>query len=622
MILIENVTYLKGKFPVIWERVKGQPQFIDSEKIRLENAKNGMPTLAIRMETGWNYLHSKYDPAAEAEKTIKQYENVDGYKHVFFYGMGMGYHIDEFLKKHPDLPFSIYEPNPSIFLQYLSHKRIDELAGNRLEHIYLETNETDIASNAEHFIQSVKDEVLFVVHPSYERIYQFEYKALLNKLRESLYDRRGTLHTNIRFEKLWTLNSLLNLPFTANTSNIICDNLDEFQGKPAIIVAAGPSLDFEYDNLKYIKENGLAYIFSVGSAINSLIENGIYPDAACTYDPALHNHKVFEKVSQRGEDHVPLIFGSSVGYETLQRYSGPKYHMLIHQDTVSPYFLRRADGNPIDFVYDSPSIAIVTLQLLYKLGCNPVILVGQNLSYFNKKMYSQGIEYDYRPSKMNEQEIRDAILVNDVDGNEIYSSKSFINMKTQLEMFIGLYKDFQVINTTKGGAAIEGASFIPLEKVIRERLISTNTVTDAWSKKSRTGYDLNVTADQFANMEKELMRIPGIFNSFFDIFAEMNKLIITMNHRQLESTFVKFDRAFDKLQSNHFHTVFLQPMNRVRFEQIMKTIEEIRFQRDIVKKAKRITKEFKLYLECCEADIEVVKPILEETRQRILGSSR
>jgi len=37
-----------------------------------------------------------------------------------------------------------------------------------------------------------------------------------------------------------------------------------FKDKPAILVSAGPSLDYEIENLRYIKENGLAYISQSG----------------------------------------------------------------------------------------------------------------------------------------------------------------------------------------------------------------------------------------------------------------------------------------------------------------------------------------------------------------------
>ena len=146
----------------------------------------------------------------------------------------------------------------------------------------------------------------------------------------------------------------------------------QFKGKPAMLVAAGPSLNEEIENIRYIKENGLAYIFSVGSAINTLIYHNIYPDAACTYDPTVNNQKVFAKVKEKNIKDIPMIFGSSVGYETLIDYPGKKYHMITSQDTVSNYYLKTEEEDRLDIVLDAPSIAVVTLQLLYVLGFNPV----------------------------------------------------------------------------------------------------------------------------------------------------------------------------------------------------------------------------------------------------------
>lgn len=153
-----------------------------------------------------------------------------------------------------------------------------------------------------------------------------------------------------------------------NTPNILLEKKGEFKDKPAIIVAAGPSLNEEIENIRYIKENGLAYIFSVGSAVNTLVYHNIYPDAATTYDPGKFNQNVFTKIKEKEIKDIPMVFGSSVGYETLLNYPGKKYHMITSQDSVSNYYLRNENNKPIDMVYDAPTIAVVTLQLLYELG--------------------------------------------------------------------------------------------------------------------------------------------------------------------------------------------------------------------------------------------------------------
>src|SRR5690606_20679404 len=125
----------------------------------------------------------------------------------------------------------------------------------------------------------------------------------------------------------------------------------------------------------------------------TLIHHDIYPDAATTYDPSARNQIVFEKVKEKDIADIPMIFGSSVGYETLIDYPGKKYHMITSQDTVSNYYLKNKNEDSIYIVQDAPSIAVVTVQLLYELGFNPIILVGQNLAYKGKKRHSEGVHY-------------------------------------------------------------------------------------------------------------------------------------------------------------------------------------------------------------------------------------
>ncbi len=72
-----------------------------------------------------------------------------------------------------------------------------------------------------------------------------------------------------------------------------------------------------------------------------MIYHDIYPDAATTYDPGKFNHNVFTKIKEEGIADIPMIFGSSVGYETIMNYPGNKYHMITSQDTVSAYYLKK-----------------------------------------------------------------------------------------------------------------------------------------------------------------------------------------------------------------------------------------------------------------------------------------
>src|SRR5690606_38114285 len=149
----------------------------------------------------------------------------------------------------------------------------------RLKKTHLEQSKQDMKQFLRNFSEEFNANILLVGLPSYEKIFSKQYQDFLRTFKEIIVDKRTGFQTNLAFEQRWTINSLMNFPTTMRTPNILRDvNREKFEGKPALIVAAGPSLAEEIENIKYIKENGLAYIFSVGSAIKVLIEYGIYPD--------------------------------------------------------------------------------------------------------------------------------------------------------------------------------------------------------------------------------------------------------------------------------------------------------------------------------------------------------
>ena len=58
------------------------------------------------------------------------------------------------------------------------------------------------------------------------------------------------------------------------------------------------------------------------------------------------------------------------------------------------------------------------------------------------------------------------IMVKDVYGNEILTNEIFNSMRFQMERFIKMTSGIEVINTTRGGAKIEGTEYIELDKLI------------------------------------------------------------------------------------------------------------------------------------------------------------
>ncbi|WP_019123260.1 motility associated factor glycosyltransferase family protein [Brevibacillus massiliensis] len=615
MILIDNIHLLKKHYPDVWKALKEYEDRSHPKHVEVMDTKKGVPTLLLQDNHVPVYIHSKYDPYLEAERLLEQYTSVESSKHVFFYGIGLGYHIEAFTQKYPDIPFSIYEPSLEILHTFLSKRSLDIFPISMLKNIFVEQNSLQSKQLINKFVSSVKEEVLFIVLPAYERVFKQNYKEFVTSFREAVRERRSHLHVNVAFEQRWTINSIINLETTLNTPNVLREKKGYFQDKPAIIVSAGPSLEEEIENLRYIKENRLAYIFSVGSAINALLSHGIEPDAACTYDPTVLNQRVFEKVVEQEIKTIPLIYGTSVGFETVKRYPGQMFHMITSQDTISPFYLN--DVDPEEIVNDSPSIAVITLQLLHKFGCNPIILVGQNLAFKNDRVYSKGIEYEHRPATLTEPEKKNLLTTESVDGEVVYTNEGFNRMRKQMEALIAQYQDKEIINTTRGGAKINGTSFIPLDQIIKEKLTSSFNTSD-WCKETNQSYSVTYTRQQSAKMMIFLEEFPKVLDEFRKIINEINQSVKTHNVKQLENFFTKFDKVFKKMQKNQFYQCVIRQMNRVQFELVAKEIEELRFERDTLHKGKRIASEFGAYVDNCTVNMQLAAPLLQEMHQKIL----
>ena len=621
MISIDNINVLREKFPSLWARLKLEEEEQDVV-VEYEKGNLGKPTLSVNLDGDKIYLHSNYDPQYEAARLIENYDGkVHEYEYVLFYGIGLGLHVREFMHKYPTMLFSLYEPCQAVFLAYLNYGSLSELPLRNLKQIYLEKDDNDVEQNLSDLLNiALNKRVLLVTLPCYERVFKDKFEKFIVMFREVIGTKRFSLNTNLAFEKYWTINSLANLPYVVETPNILRDvDKQFFAGKPALIVAAGPSLAEEIDNIRTIKESGLAYVFSVGSAINALLAHEILPHAACTYDPTTENAQVFQKVIADGISEIPLIFGSSVGYETLTNYPGRKLHMLTNQDSVAPFFLTNADSELLDIVHDAPSIAVVTLELLLKLGCNPIILVGQNLAFKNGMMYSGEIN-NMRSAEMTEAERETVINVEDVYGNQVATNDVFNRMRMGFESFIRANPQSEIINTTKGGARITGADYTALEEVIQSRL-SSQAVNEEWMMVSGN-YDLPMIKSRLRSMSTELSNLLKLMNSLRELLKELPTLYKPSGKDQLEKIFLRIDNIFERIKKNNFYIVFLYPMNRVQFELMANQITAVRFSSDLSAKADKVFSQLGNYLLFCMQDIDLIVPTLHQVVDKIFDNHR
>lgn len=620
MMLINNRNYLqKNNKLLLDELVKVQREHFADDVI-LEESKIGKPTLKIKLDSAKSlYLHSKYNPLKEAASIIDNHTGLKDVDYVVFFGAGLGYHIEYFQELYPGKKFVIYEPNLAVLYRLLENKDINMC--NDLWKILSSFNSQSAQSELREIMGIFGGNLAFVCLPAYKNLYREEVDSILLKIKQSLTNKKTELVTNAFFQQRWTINAIKNFPKILSTPNILHDiDKEQFEGKTAIIVSAGPSLSDEFENLRHIKENGLAYIFSVGSAINALIAQGIHPDATCSYDPQEHNYKVIQTLKDKNIPHIPLIFGSTVGYETLHNYAGPMLHMLINQDTVAPNLLKSSNIGELEMIHDASSIAIVTFELLAKLGFSTIILVGQNLAYENNQLYAQGIHYEHLKTTLTDEETKNMMLVENVHGQLVRTSNGFNLMRKQLEIYIAAHKNIKVINTTKRGAKIEGTRFLELEYVIKHYL--NTSYQDIDLSGTENSYDKEYSNRQINNLERSQEEVSRSLKKIKRILKDIKQSIEKKLSYNMELKFATLDKEFHKLKQHLYYRVLIEPMVRIQNKRLSEKTQLIRYESNTLRKGSVVTESFTNFLMEVEKVINLISPYFDEVQETLAKCTR
>ncbi len=331
---------------------------------------------------------------------------------------------------------------------------------NRFSTITFMQENFDFSSVLANLMRSSNFDIDFFFLPQYKRLYDSEIREFYAAFVNAINSKKAQVRTNLAFEKRWIINAIKNFESVAKTRNILDIPNVNFNRSTAFIVSAGPSLNYELENLKseVVKDN--AYVFAMGSANKALLNAGIRPDAIFSYDPSTKNANVLDLYHETARD-VPLVFSSTIGNESIKSTELENaYHFILSQDTLYKHFTGISDKTII--INDSPSVAVIALQIILKLGFDKIVFVGQNLALLDGKNYADNIVHKHLKGNT----IKGNLTVEDVHGDLVETTDSLLRMKENIELYIKHNPGAVYINTTKNGAKIEGAPYKPMDEVL------------------------------------------------------------------------------------------------------------------------------------------------------------
>ena len=234
---------------------------------------------------------------------------------------------------------------------------------------------------------------------------------------------------------------------------------DKFKGYPAIVVASGPSLD---KNIEYLKEaQDKALIITCDASLEACKKHGIKPDAIASIERDKPTYDFYYKGKSFDEDLV-LVGPSLLWPEIYENYHGKKIIMNKVDSGADGWWASHFDK--LKHINQGLSSAHVAFSVAAYAGCNPIILIGQDLAYTDEKKHSDLTHTEFEGD--NDSSESDGTMVEDIYGNLVRTDTIYNLFRNWFEIQIRFLTDVEVIDATEGGAKIHGSTIKGLKETI------------------------------------------------------------------------------------------------------------------------------------------------------------
>lgn len=454
--------------------------------IEVVSSKNGMPNLITKVEGKLVNIYDIDSPRKEA-KALANINPAKKEDSTIIIGAGLGYALQEVLKKKD--PFSkvvLIEPTPYMlklclsridFYDYLMNGELYIVSGNDMIEVSYVINSIDGNCMIENWN---------LIIDRYTRIRVLEYDSIITHTADIVNQLRCNTGTVASNGAVIADNDVVNLPYTLRHRGII-ELAGLHQLTPAICVSTGPSLQQHIHLLK--EAQGKAIIIAIAQALRPLLAFGIKPDFICTVDYGKPNMGHFDGLM---DCDIPLICLNRTYAPILKRYKGPKFICA----TPTPGFENTAAGilRNKGFLEQGGSVSHLVLGTALHLGCDPITMVGLDLSYSNemtshtKQADAQGkIEIDENgllqwviqdprsPIYKKKNCMGQACYVPGYYGKRVVTNIGLQSFITSFEFLVKKRKQMgdirTIYNSTEGGCHIIGTERISLKEFIETKCL-------------------------------------------------------------------------------------------------------------------------------------------------------
>jgi len=447
-----------------------QPAGLRGWQYFIEPARSGDLTLQARSATAQLWLHSKYDPQAEARDLVAAAE-VARRGNAIVFGLGLGYVAEAALAALPsDGQLLIIEPDFLCARLALMDRPLAALLGDpRVTLLVRPTQEQAFSTWATRFSLVHASGIAFVSSPNVDRRLPEGFAAqLMDQIRGYMHTVAGNLQTLMVMAHVYLSNTLQSVPHLVRSPGVNT-LFDRFGDVPVVCVAAGPSLEQTLPTLRQVQDRCL--IIACDTALRPLINAGITPHLICAGDPQEANHRHIAGLTSQVPSYLcaePMTYPAS-----LAEY-GDRLFIASFRDRLMNWI--EQELGEMGQVLCWGSVATMVFDLARRVGGNPIIFLGQDLSFPGGRTYVPGTYFETelghdmtaeaQAARLNDNRL---MTLTDIYGQPVQTNRQmFAYHRWFVREIAQTSPDITVINATGGGILKEGVQIRDFSDVASE----------------------------------------------------------------------------------------------------------------------------------------------------------
>jgi hypothetical protein len=556
-----NLLALKNFRSHIYQRVIGLSL---DENYRIIKTENSLPNLKAHSVL----LHSPKDPLSEAKTEIDKID-LSHTNCVILLGFGLGYHALEVMKEVPsDCYLLIIELDINILRAALSALDLRNLLENRHVDFMIGEHVSEIIPKlVDRFSGVSTNNVQVIAHSQSFRLYP-EYQNIVEGIVKSSQIVTSNNETRLKYGLRWYENTLKNIMNTDSFSGVN-GLFNRFKGVPAIIVSAGPSLDKNIHYLKRIK-NEKVLLIAVDTALKCLLSHGIKPDFVASIDCQEITCQFF---SGTDFEDIHLVSPFRIPSSIIRKFGSRTLFCDDKELNLWREFRKYLEG--LGDINIGGTVAIFAFDLARKLGCDPIIFMGQDLSFPGERYYARGTYRDEMISEGPERHRPDSWQKELMSENEMTQVKNIFStpvkctntMLTWLTWFeVEIRKTASLcINASEEGVLQSDMTISPLREVLFRHLKESSKpgkgfLREAIRRNRRTS--LNSLHADIVPVQNRLSTVIQVSQEIIEKCSVYSQAFCSGNNRELNIIHTEIRKLCNKLFqedefSSHFKMVYL-----------------------------------------------------------------